>query len=217
MLILNLPSIQVEELEGKRYYVFEDGSRLPSITTVLSYFKGKELEQWRKNIGEDKANAITLKATTTGTKLHKIIEHYLLNDKKIVEPQDFMIQTRFNTMKSAINKITDILCIEQTLYSFLLGVAGTADCIANYDGVTSIIDFKTSRNIKDEEKITNYFEQASGYSHMFNELTGIEINQIVIIMSIENVSVPKVFIKDARYYIDGLKDKIRRFNGDANK
>jgi CRISPR/Cas system-associated exonuclease Cas4 (RecB family) len=198
----NLQDLQSQTFpDGKRYYTLPDGTRLPSVTTVLGAQKKDAIMAWRKRVGEDVANAISKKATGRGTNVHTLCERYLNNESL----GDVMPDAKemFYTLKPYLNKINNIHYQEQALWSKQLGMAGRVDCIGEYDGVLSSIDFKTSKKIKSHEDIEDYFWQTSAYALMYEELIGEPIHQLVIIMAVED-NQPLVFIQKTEDHIEGL-------------
>ena len=183
-----LPPLERETVDGVRYYKVPDADefiKLVSITSVTSFWNREKFAKWRKKVGEDKANEITRKATSRGTDTHTLIEHYLLNEETLPEVQpisDFL----YKIAKPTLNNIDNIHALEGSLYSKQLGVAGTVDCIAEYDGELAVIDFKTSAAPKPRDWIDGYFVQAAAYACMYYELTGISVKKLVIIMTCEN-------------------------------
>lgn len=206
-----LKQLPVEEIDGKRFYVSPNGNKLPSVTTVLGYFKKQSIMEWRKRVGEDEANRISGRAATRGTKFHTLMEKYLLGNDTLFENVMPDMKQAFRDAQSTIDLIDNIHYIEAPLYSEVLGVAGRTDVIAEFAGVPSVIDFKTSRREKREEWIDNYFEQGTGYSLMYEELTDTRIDQIVIIISVDGLDKPQVFVKNRIDYIDSLKTKIEAY------
>lgn len=194
--------------KGRRYKTPE-GLELPSVTTVLG-FRGKDaILKWRKRVGEEEANKIARRAAGRGTKVHHMAEDYLNN--KLVETQGEMphVIQLWNSLKKSIDeRVDNIQAQEVPLYSKDLRLAGRVDLIADYDGVPSIIDFKTSSRVKDREEISNYFMQACAYACMYEERTGIEINNLVVLMTIENVMEPKIFIEKKEDWYDKLIEEI---------
>ena len=172
-----LPPLERETVDGVRYYKVPDESdfiKLVSITSVTSFWNREKFAKWRKKIGEAKANEITRKATSRGTDTHTLIEHYLLNEESLPKVQpisDFL----YKIAKPTLNNIDNIHALEGSLYSKQLGVAGTVDCIAEYDGELAVIDFKTSAKPKPRDWIDGYFVQAAAYACMYYELTGISV------------------------------------------
>ena len=161
---LNLPSLERETIDGVRYYKVpnqEDLIRLVSITSVTSHFNKEIFVKWRKKVGEEEANRITKAATSRGTDMHTLVEHHLKNEDlpKVQPISDFL----FKISKSTLNNINNIHALESSLYSKELGIAGTVDCIAEYNGELAIIDFKTSAKPKPEDWIEHYFVQCMAY------------------------------------------------------
>jgi len=169
--------------DGKRYYTLEDGTKLPSVTTVLGAQKKDAIMAWRKRVGEVEANRISKAATGRGTNVHTLCERYLNNESL----GDIMPDAKemFKSIKPLLNRINNIHYQEQALWSKQLGMAGRVDCIGEFDGVLSVIDFKTSKKIKSKVEIEDYFWQTSAYALMYEELIGASINNLVIIMAVE--------------------------------
>ena len=182
-----LSPLERETIDGVRFYKVPDKDeflKLVSITSVTSHWSREKFAKWRKKVGEKKANDITRKATARGTDMHTMTEHYLLNeDLPKVAPMGDML---FKIAKPTLNKIDNIHSLEGSLYSKELGVAGTVDCIAEYEGELAVIDFKTSKAPKPRDWIDGYFVQAAAYACMYYELTGIAVKKLVIIMACED-------------------------------
>ena len=208
-----LPPLERETVDGVRYYKVPDADefvKLVSITSVTSFWNREKFAKWRKKIGEDKANEITRKATSRGTDTHTLIEHYLLNEETLPEVQpisDFL----YKIAKPTLNNIENIHALEGSLYSKQLGVAGTVDCIAEYDGELAVIDFKTSAAPKPRDWIDGYFVQAAAYACMYYELTGISVKKLVIIMTCENGDCVVYEERDKAKYIKLLVNYIECF------
>ena len=204
----HLPEINTTTIDGKRYYITPEGNKYPSITTVLSD-RGKEgIVAWRKKVGEDKANHITRAATNRGTKFHTICEDYLNNKDVTKHKKDFLPYAMFIELKNSLMmNINNIRAQECGLYSDKYKVAGRVDCIAKYNDVLSIIDFKTSTKERSDAWNENYYIQGSAYAEMFSELTGIDISQVVILVVTEDGTVQE-FIKDKSDFLDALTDSI---------
>ena len=120
-----------------------------------------------------------------GTKIHSLCEDYVNNEELDFDKLSFVEVDMFNQMKPLIDRIDNIHCVEQFLYSEHLRLAGQADCIAEFDGRLSIIDFKTSAKLKKKSYIKNYFAQCAAYAIMFEERTGIPIDTSVIIIGVQ--------------------------------
>ena len=192
--------------DGKRYYTLEDGTRLPSVTTVLGAMKKDAIMAWRKRVGAAAANAISKKATGRGTNVHTLCERYLNNESL----GDVMPDAKemFVSLKPLLNRINNIHYQECALWSKQLGMAGRVDCIGEFDGKLSVIDFKTSKKIKSKEQIEDYFWQTAAYSLMYEELIGTPIDNLVIIMAVEDEP-PLLFIEKTQDHIDGLVKAIQ--------
>ena len=190
-----VPEIKI--IDGKRFYVTADGNAYPSITTVLSLQDKPGLKKWREDVGEKEAKRISQDSMRIGTAVHQMAEFYLSNYIIKLKNEDKKIVDTFNRLRFLLGNINNIVGNEIALYSDLLRVAGTADCIAEYNGVPSVIDFKTSRKPKKEVWIDDYYMQTFAYKLMFEEMTGIEIKQVVILVAcIEQFDV-QVFKKPA--------------------
>ena len=194
--------------DGKRYYTLEDGTRLPSVTTVLGTQKKEAIMAWRKRVGEDVANAISKKATGRGTNVHTLCERYLNNDPLGDIMPDAL--EMFRSLKPLLNRIDNIHYQECALWSKQLGMAGRVDCIGEFDGELSVVDFKTSKKIKSEAHIEDYFWQTTAYALMYEELIGKPINNIVIIMAVED-NEPLLFKQKTADHIDGLVKAIKYY------
>ena len=209
-LIADLPR---EEINGKRYYVTPSGKRLPSVTTFLSHFKGDSIRKWREKVGEEEANRISKRASTRGTKFHSLMESYISNqERNSFLNEELMpdMKLAFNIMKPVIDRIDNVHYLETMLYSEAVGLAGQVDCIAEFDGVPSIIDFKTSLKLKREEWILSYFEQCTLYSLLYEDMTGRRIDQIVVLISVDHEQ-PQVFVKQRKDYTKGVYEKVKQF------
>jgi ATP-dependent exoDNAse (exonuclease V) beta subunit len=202
----NLKNLKSETFpDGKRYYTLEDGTRLPSVTTVIGAQKKKAIMEWRKRVGEQEANRISRQASGRGTNVHTLCERYLNNESL----GDIMPDAKemFFSIKPYLNKINNIHYQEAALWSKKLGMAGRVDCIAEYDGVLSVIDFKTSKRIKNAEDIQDYFWQTTAYAIMYEELVGTPINDLIIIMAVDNEK-PLIFKEKTKDHIEGLSKAI---------
>ena len=213
---VSLPKLSRETIDGVRYYSVPDEDellKLVSITSVTSHFNKEIFINWRKKVGNETADKITKAATTRGTDMHTLTEHYLKNDEELpkVPPISDML---FKIAKPKLKLIDNIHALEGALYSKELGIAGTVDCIAEYDGELSIIDFKTSKKPKPRNWIEHYFVQAMAYGCMLYEMKDISIKKLVIIMACENGECVVYEETDKAKYIKLLGEYIRKFVGD---
>ena len=186
---------------GKRYYLTPEGKKYPSVTTVSSIFAKEGIIKWRKRVGEEEATKITTQAATRGTAVHKICEDYINNDPDYLKKQMPANIQSFNDIKPVIDEcINNVVMQECPLYSDYLEVAGTVDCIAEWNGKLSIIDFKTARKPKKKEWIENYFMQTAAYAVMFEERTKQPVSQLVILVAVDGEE-PQIFIEDRDSWI----------------
>ena len=212
---LNLPKLSRETIDGVRYYSVPDEDeliKLVSITSITSHYNKQIFLDWRKRVGNEEADRITKAATTRGTDMHTLTEYYLKNEElpKVPPISDFL----FKISKGKLNKISKIRTLEGALYSKQLGIAGTVDCIAEYNNELAIIDFKTSKKPKPREWIEHYFVQAMGYGCMLYEMKNIAVKKLVIIMACENGECVVYEEYDKSKYIKLLGEYIRKFIGD---
>jgi genome maintenance exonuclease 1 len=209
---IELPKLSRETINGVRYYSVPDEEellKLVSITSVTSHFNKDIFVKWRKRVGDEEADRITKRATKRGTDMHTLVEHYMKNEELPEVPpiSDFL----FKISKANLKRINNIYALEGSLYSKQLGIAGTVDCIAEYDGELAIIDFKTSAKPKPRGWIEHYFVQCMAYGCMLYELTGISVKKLVIIMACENGECVVYEERDKSKYIKLLTEYIGKF------
>lgn len=201
----------IESSKG-RLYITPEGNKYPSITTVLGAGDKPWLNDWRQSLGEAKADKEMKRAADRGTAVHLMIERMLNNEEEPTREQKLEHVAEFNSLRLHLKKINNILTQESALWSDTLKLAGRVDCIGEYQGQLSIIDFKTSTNDKTPAKIQDYFLQTSAYSLMFEERYGIQIDQVVIIMSVEKGVLPLVFKQPVEPYIEPLLHRINNYH-----
>jgi len=206
---IDYPSLTREMIDGVRYYDTPDGKKLVSITSVISHYNREVFREWRARVGNAEANRVTKQATSRGTDMHTLAENYLCNRK--LPPVQPLSEYLFKQAKPDIDKIDNIHAIEQSLFSNELGIAGSVDCIAEFEGELAVIDFKTSKKPKPREWIDSHFVQCAAYACMLYEMTGIMVKKFVIIMSCENGEVEIYEEYDKRKYINLLSEYIREF------
>ncbi len=208
---VNFTQSELIEKDDSHYYQTPSGIVYPSITTMLQNTQTEEkkqsLQNWREQ--EIASDYITQEASIIGSETHKLIENYL-NGKEILENFRLLSDAHFNNLIPFVNKINDIHGIELRLYSDKMKLAGTSDCIAKYNGKLSIIDYKTKRSNQREEWLTDHFIQATSYGVMFKELTGIKVDQIVILVSSEK-NTRMEFLKNPDDYLDLLEQRIGQY------
>jgi genome maintenance exonuclease 1 len=206
---IEVPRLSRKTIDGVRYYDTPSGKKLVSITSVISHYNREIFVKWRKRVGNEEANKVTKQSTSRGTDTHTLIEHYLKNeDLPTVQPLSDML---FKIAKADLSNIDNIHGLETPLYSEYLGIAGTVDCIAEYNNELAIIDFKTSKKPKKREWIEGYFVQCAAYACMLYELTGLTVSKFVIIMTCENGECEVYEEYDKAKYIKLLTKYIREF------
>jgi genome maintenance exonuclease 1 len=199
----------VENGANGRRYLSPEGNKYPSITTVLGVLSKAGIAAWRARVGDEEANKISHRASTRGTAVHDIVEKYLDNEElPEVLPH---ITASLSNLKPSLSRIGRIFAQESPLYSKHLGVAGRVDCVGEYDGVPSIIDFKTSKKIKKKEWISSYFMQAAAYAIMWEERTGMPITNLVIIMDVDNES-PQIYVEHRDNWTEKLFETIELYH-----
>ena len=186
--------MRTENINGKRNYVTPSGELYPSITTVLGELSKAAIQAWRKRVGETEANKISGKASRRGTSLHSVCESYIQNKEEFLDGETPHIVELFKTIEPILERVDNIQGVELALYSDHFGIAGRTDCIAEFDGVLSVIDYKTSNKIKKKEWCDKYFAQGAFYGVAYEELTSIPVPQVVIIIAVENEQ-PQLFVE----------------------
>lgn len=206
------PKFNVERvvIDGKRHYATPTGEKYPSVTTVLDQKLDKTaLLKWRAKVGEAEANKISTQAANRGTAIHSICEHYLLNETNYPKGVMPINVDTFKKLRPLIDEhIGKVYALEYYMYSHVLKAAGATDCIADFDGVPTIVDFKTSRKLKKEEWIQNYFLQATAYAMMAEELLyewQFKVPQIAIMIAVDNEE-PQLFVKPKYLYEDEVRE-----------
>jgi hypothetical protein len=187
----SFPKLLVEESDRRRVYLTPSGKKYASVTTVTGEHNKAEILAWRKAVGEAKANKTSSESANKGKRVHKILEHYIKNEHKeaeeLIREAPPNVRSLFFKMKKELDgKVDNVRCSETPMYSDKLRLAGTVDCVADYKGIPSIIDFKTSNKLKTKEKIGGYFMQGSAYRTMFNEHNNIAVSQVVILIGVDS-------------------------------
>lgn len=202
--LLEIPEMHTVERDGKRYYVTPEGNHYPSVTTVLGEYGDKSgIERWKQRIGEEEAKRVLTRASRRGTGVHLMCEKFLLNQQFDIGKEIPNQVALFKQLAPILeDRIQVVRASECALYSDKLRVAGRCDAVVRFDNVETILDFKTSNQVKQEKYIENYFLQATLYSCMLYEQTGFKAPQIAIAIAVESQDHPQIFVKQAKYYID---------------
>lgn len=193
-----------------RQYVDPEGNKYPSITTVLSILSEDGIRAWRARVGEEEANRISRQASSRGTTVHNIIEKYVANNPEYIKGEmPHNIQTFKDVQKVIDEGVTKVYQQEAPLYSKHLGVAGRVDCVGQWNGKDSIIDWKTSRKFKKKEWVSGYFMQCAAYAIMWEERTGMPIKQLVVCIAGDMGH--QVFIEDRDNWTGELLNTINEY------
>ena len=187
--------------KGGRYYETPSGAKYPSVTSVTRLHNLESIQAWKDKVGEEAAGKISRRALARGNKIHSLAEKYLLNEGDM---SDDFSKADFGQMIPYLNKINNIHCLETQLYSDHLQTAGTVDCIGEYEGKLTVIDFKTSAKLKKREWVKDYFMQCSAYAVMYEERTGTPIERLLLIINVEDEGVQLIDGKRDDYIQDFL-------------
>ena len=202
----NVQAIEMHNVDDPngRYYVVDGIERkFRSVTTVIGEKTDKTaLLEWKKRVGEEEAQKISTQAARRGTAVHSLAERYVLNEEDYLRDAMPSSIDSFKSLQPLLDKhVNNILGVELPLYSTALNTAGRTDLVAEFDGIPSIIDYKTSRKLKKEAWINNYFLQSTCYAMMFSHLYGIKIPQLAIMISVDNED-PQLFVKPVKNYVE---------------
>ena len=206
--------MKAEMVDGKRVYLTPDGKHYPSVTTVIGNNPKKQagLAKWRARVGKEKAAAISSRSAARGTKYHAIVEDYFNNKLDIDQYKKFPLPTiMFHNSKHVLDRINNIYLQEGALYSNHLEIAGRVDCIAEFDGELSIIDFKTSAEPKKETYMYDYFLQETAYACCLQELYSLTVKQLVTIVACENGETQVVIKPPKKEYLLKLIEYIDEY------
>ena len=195
--------------KGGRYYETPSGAKYPSVTSVTRLHNLESIQAWKDKVGEEEAGKISRRALARGNKIHSLAEKYLLNEGDM---SDDFSKADFGQKIPYLNKINNIHCLETQLYSDHLQTAGTVDCIGEYDGKLTVIDFKTSAKLKKREWVKDYFMQCSAYAVMYEERTGTPIERLLLIINVEDEGVQLIDGKRDDYIQDflDLRETVRK-------
>ncbi len=203
--------LEAEIINNRRWYTTPSGGQYPSVTTVLGHGPKPWLEEWRDSLGHEAADIETKRCADRGTAVHLMAERYLDNDKAPTKDMMGSDIKLFNQLRPILHRIDNIRVQEIPMYSDSLRLAGRVDVVGEYDGVLSIIDFKTSNNNKDLSMVNDYLLQCTAYAVMYFEMFGVAIEQIVIIIGVEKGMMPMVYVKKIDEYVQPLLERINTF------
>lgn len=181
--------LQRDESTGKRLYATPEGHKVPSVTTILDKTKPAEareaLANWKKAVGEAKAQQIVTEAASRGTRMHTFLERYIKGEElpdSVTNPyaQQSLVMAK-KVITHGMNFVDEVWGSEVPLY-FPELYAGTTDCVGVHQGDESILDFKQTNKPKKREWIDDYFLQLTAYALAHNEVHGTNIRKGVILM-----------------------------------
>lgn len=181
-----------ESVEGKRLYATPDGNKLPSVTTILDKTKPEEsriaLANWKKSVGEAKAQQITTEAANRGTRMHGYLEHYVKTGEikeRGSNPYSWASHAMAEVViQQGLHKVNEFWGVEVPLY-FPGIYAGTTDGCGIHQGQEAILDYKQTNKPKKEEWITDYKLQLAAYAEAHNEVYGTKIRKGVVLMCVK--------------------------------
>ena len=190
--LYNYEAINRETIDGKRHYCLPDGSKVPSVTTILDRTKSKEsrdaLDKWRKAVGVERAQQITTEAANRGTRMHTYLEHYVKTGEMKELPSNPFAQPSWYMAAQVIlegfTNINEVWGVEVPLYYSGL-YAGTTDSVGVHGSEPAIMDYKQSNKIKKREYISDYFLQTVFYATAHNNMFGTDIQKGVIMMAVQ--------------------------------
>jgi ATP-dependent exoDNAse (exonuclease V) beta subunit len=209
---LGYQDILCETTEKGRKYVTPQGKQYPSITTILGKVMSDGwVEEWKAAVGEEAADRVRRVAAQRGERVHSLVESFLDNREIDLRREMPNVSAAFKSIRPVLEQhVNRIRLQEKPLYSDFLKAAGRVDLVAEYDGVLSIIDIKTSSKVKTADDIHNYFMQETAYAIMFEERTQIPVEQIVTVMAVD-FSSPLVFIEKRDNWSNSLANVITEY------
>lgn len=204
---VTLPKMSTVNIDGTRYYVTPQGNRYQSVTTLTGKLNAKEIQEWRQRVGEEKANKISTRAATRGTSMHKMVENYLHNRPlNLQEENNPLNKEMFVKIMPLVDRLDNIKIIEGAMYSDELELAGTTDCVAEYNGDLAVIDFKTSTRMKKKENVKNYWMQGAAYGKMYHEHYGVAPKSVILMISVETAGFAQIMIEPYEKCLEMLLD-----------
>ena len=186
-----------ETIDGKRHYCLPDGSKVPSVTTILDKTKPQEkreaLANWKKAVGEQRAQQITTEAANRGTRMHAYLESFVMSgDMKDLPSNPYAHPSWFmaaEVILQGLQHVDEFWGTEVPVYYSGL-YAGTTDLLGVWKGRPAIMDFKQSNKVKKREWIEDYFLQLAAYAAAHNDMHGTNIRDGVILMAVQPKLLP---------------------------
>lgn len=211
--LIELPKIESVDTPNGRFYTTPSGNKYQSVTTFLGKFSDNSwLQKWKDRVGEEKANRVSVQASGRGTAVHNILEQIVLNNPKYARgqmPNNLMMAEAIN--KHLKEHVKAVYGVEIGLWSDKMEIAGRADMLARWDDQNAIVDFKTSKYLKEEDQIKNYFLQCTLYALMVEEITGVPVPRIVVLIGVDHEPA-QVFVKDKEPFVQEIYQMVNSLN-----
>jgi len=204
-LVEDIEKLESVQDDSGRFYNTPYG-KMASVTTVTGWEKQKFFAKWRKENPKE-----SRRVCSRGNYLHNAIEQYLLNNEVTEDQLPGGSKYLFAQMKESLDKIDNIRALEASLWSKSTTLAGRVDCVGEYDGELSIIDFKGATRKKRIRDIDNYFMQATAYAIAWQERVEQPVNQIVILIAAED-GANQVFKSTPQLHTKSLLEAIKKYN-----
>lgn len=205
--------VSVEYDKVGRVYVFNDGSRYHSVTTMLGSTSDKmSLLKWRRRVGEEEAERIGKVAAHLGEQYHLLGEYYL-RGKQCVPPVNMISNHIFKySTKPILDKhVTRVVACEKQLYSEKLKLAGRVDAVVEWDNQLSILDFKLLNN-DDKKWLNDYWIQTTVYAHCWEEMYGVLPKQLVLVVGNKNTLGSVFYVSKIKPHIAKMQYRVFQFN-----
>jgi len=203
---VTLPEMKRVEVDGSRLYLTPSGKQYQSVTSFTGKVNAKAIQEWRDKVGHEQANKISTRAANRGTSMHKMCEDYLLNTLNLNEEVNPLNKGMFLKILPLMDRLDNIKVIEGAMYSDELELAGTTDCVAEYNGDLAVIDFKTSTRMKRKDGVANYWMQGAAYGKMSVELYGVAPKSVILMISVETAQFAQIMIEPYQKCLDMLLD-----------
>jgi ATP-dependent exoDNAse (exonuclease V) beta subunit len=190
---------QTTREDGTRCYTTPSGAVYPSVTTVVGWEKSQQFAEWRRRNPQESARVLR-----RGTAFHSLMEDWIKTGTLQSTPEtDLALQLQSHVHEH----MGKVYGLEVPLWSVLLELAGRTDCVGEYKGKLSVVDFKASTRAKRADDIENYFMQATAYAIMWHERTGQPVEQIVILIASED-GITQEMIRRPQDFVPQLKRAI---------
>ena len=171
------------EDHGTRLYDV-NGSRLPSVTTILGKTKNQQfIKDWKAKVGEAEADRIKNLSSNRGTAMHKFLEHHITGvgyDDLTALGQEAKAMAQ-KVIDVGLAPVEEYFGSEVTLYYPGL-YAGSTDLVCLHNGRETVVDFKQANRPKKKEWIEDYYLQIAAYAMAHDYVHNSCIEQGVIMV-----------------------------------